>query len=75
MRGNASKYPDKRLSVADARVQCKMEVVTATDARFAQMTADALHRRHRVPVRECECMLLAEQGARERRAAERAAAE
>lgn len=71
MRGNANRFADKRLDTANARAQLQMELVNATDARFAQLKPNALFHRFRVPLRECECMLLAEQGRRERAEAER----
>jgi len=69
---NGRSHGSDQLQVKDARAQLLAELVSATDGRFAQLTPDVLHRRFRISAKECECMLLAEQGRRERALAERA---
>lgn len=68
MRGNASKYPDKRMTHAAAEAQLRILLVGATDQRVAAMTVEGLARMYACPARVVECLLLAEQGKRERRA-------
>lgn len=63
-----SKYPDKQVSVAAARTQLKQMLVNARS--LDAFSPESLARMYRVPVRECETMLLAEQGKRQRLAAD-----
>lgn len=71
MRGNASRMPDKQLAVAHARAQLTQLLASAADERVLSFTADSLARMYRVPPREIECLLLAQQAKRRREIAER----
>ncbi len=63
MRGNASRFPDKQLSVAAARAQFQMWLASATPHMIALTTVDQLCHRYRLPEKELECGLLAKQAA------------
>ena len=67
MRGNASRFPDKRISAKAAEAQLAMLLSGATDERIAAMTVDGLATMFRVDRRVIECKLSAEQGRRARR--------
>lgn len=64
--GNASRYPDKRLSVAESRAQMVAFLCNCTDAILAGATVDQLCSRFRVDARTAEYQLTI---ARQRRAA------
>ncbi|MFM9829750.1 MAG: hypothetical protein ACKVOB_13575 [Sphingomonas sp.] len=70
MRGNASKYADKRMTQAAAETQLRLLLSRATDKAVAAMTADGLARMYACPPRLIETLLLAEQGKRQRRVAQ-----
>jgi hypothetical protein len=60
-RGNALRYPNAHESTAAARARLANLLLRATDKAFAGFDVDFLVRVHRVPQREVEAMLLAEQ--------------
>jgi hypothetical protein len=64
MRGNASRFPDKQLSVAAARVSLKTMLASARS--LDSFTVDGLARMFRVPEKEIEYELMI---ARQRRQA------
>lgn len=57
MRGNASEYPDKQLSVASARSQLSQLLAGCTDEKLAGFTADSLAKMYRVKMTDIEAML------------------
>lgn len=67
MRGNASKYPDRKMTQAAAETQLRLLLSRATDKAVAAMTVDGLARMYACPVRVVETLLLAEQDKRRRR--------
>ncbi len=52
------RYPDAQESVARATARLTMLLCSASDERLAGMTAEGLAATHRVPLKECEYMLL-----------------
>lgn len=68
-RGNALRNPNQQLGVAEARAALVMLLLNATDEKVERLTVESLARMHRVPAREIECRLLAEQDRRRRNAA------
>lgn len=71
MRGNASRFADKRESAASAKARLQTMLYACTPVALAGYTADSLAATHRVPVKECEYHLTI---ARQKRAAELAQA-
>ena len=63
-----SRNPDNRITQEQARTQLRLLLANATDRRIAEMTIEMLTHMYRVPPREIECLLLAEQDKRRRRA-------
>jgi hypothetical protein len=61
--------PDNRITLAQARTQFALWRAQATDAAVLTMTLDRLGSIYRLPERELEAGLLAEQDKRRRRAA------
>jgi sulfur transfer protein SufE len=53
--GRQPKFPDKRMSVEQARQQLRQLLASART--LDHMTPEYLARTHRVPERECEAML------------------
>lgn len=68
MRGNASKYPDRKMTQAAAETQLRLLLSRATDKAVAAMTPDGLARMYACQPRLIETLLLAEQCKRRRRA-------
>lgn len=66
MRGNAQRYPDKRLSAMEAKAQMIAFLCNCRDEMLAAVTVDELCRRYRVGEREAEYQLIL---ARQRRVA------
>lgn len=67
MRGNASRYADKRLTVDQAKSQLIAMLYNCRPNMLATYTADSLAATHRVPVKDCEYLLTI---ARQKRAGE-----
>ena len=59
-----SKYPDKQITVEAARTSLRMMLTSARD--ISMHTPESLARMYRVPIREIECMLSAENARRDR---------
>lgn len=66
MRGNATKFPDKRLNVANAKAQMVQELCSCTDSRLAQLTVDSLVARFRVDRKAAEYALVIQRQSRDR---------
>lgn len=66
MRGNASRHPDNRITVAQAKAQMVAELCNCTDARLAALTVDHLLGRFRVNRKTAEYELLIERQRRSR---------
>jgi hypothetical protein len=67
MRGNASRYPDKRESAANAKARLIQMLYCCRPSALAGYTPDGLAATHRVPVKDCEYLLIV---ARQKRAGE-----
>jgi len=63
-----SRNPDNRITQEQARTQLRLLLANATDRRIEDLTIEMLTHMYRVPPREIECLLLAEQDKRRRRA-------
>jgi hypothetical protein len=61
VRGNASKYPDKRISVAGATAQFETWLASASPEMIGRATVDQLEARYRIDRRYLECKLSARQ--------------
>ena len=64
MKGNASRFPDKRISAAAARAQLATMLAAMTDERLRSHSVDSLAAINRTPKAEIAAML---QEARQRR--------
>lgn len=67
MRGNASRYADKKETQANARARLSRMLYTCRPHMLATFTPDQLAATHNVPVKECEYALIV---ARQKRAGE-----
>ena len=61
------RHPDKQISTEAARTSLRMMLTSARD--ISMHTPESLARMYRVPIREIECMLSAENACRARRGA------
>lgn len=66
MRGNTTRHPDNRITVAQAKAQMMQELCSCTDARLAQLTVDMLVARFRVARKDAEYALVIQRQRRER---------
>lgn len=67
MRGNASRYADKRETQANARARLTTLLYACRPHMLSTFTPDQLAATHNVPVKECEYALIV---ARQKRATE-----
>jgi hypothetical protein len=69
-----SSFPKPQMTGAQAMVQLRQLLASATDEKLAAMTVDLIVRTHKVGRREAEVVLLACQATRRREIAQRSAA-
>lgn len=69
MRGNATRYPDRKMTQAAAERQLNDALLNARDEALERMTVEGLHKMFNVDLRLIECKLLAARAARARRVA------